>query len=192
MSISGSHTVPRHTEAEAKARHTLGKLGIKPRPIKGLCLLLFLVAGIGGLLMVAPYHVIACSIECQSTSGAITLSTTVGSPGAEVTVVGTCFTPHTIVESIKFSVLEVKPEGDAFTDKEGRFETVVVVPRLDVVLQDVLVEMGGTFLSTKFKVTEFGSPREPSYHPTRMQGELGGNFGVIFHYNQAVYQRWFF
>lgn len=115
--------------------------------------------------------------------GIITLSETSGGPGSTVTVSGEGYKTFVNVDRVKIGNFDVTPAPKPHTDANGMMEFDVLIPGIDIGIQTIEVQVGGTTSSTGFTVVESGiNPGDikPSAEATE---DLGDNLDVVWHFN---------
>ena len=115
--------------------------------------------------------------------GVITLSTTSGGPGSDVTISGEGFKSFVPVSEVKIGTLDVTPSPKPKTDGNGMMDFVVTIPGLDVGIQTIEVEVGRTTASTGFTVTESGINPGDIKEVVPALEDLGDNFVNIWNFN---------
>ena len=131
-------------------------------------------AGGGGVLETEQHFV---------PEGVVTLSQTSGGPGSTITVSGEGFKTFVPVENVKLGTIEVTPSPKPHTDVNGMLEFDVLIPGLDVGIQTLEVQVGGTTSSTGFTVTESGVNPGDIRPVAEAIEPLGDNLVVAFHFN---------
>ena len=115
--------------------------------------------------------------------GIITLSSTSGGPGSDVTVNGEGFKSFVPISLVKIGTLDVTPAPKPSTDGNGMMEFGITIPGLDVGIQTIEVHVGRTTASTGFTVTESGLNPGDIRPVAEGLEELGDNLDVIWHFN---------
>ena len=115
--------------------------------------------------------------------GIIELSQTSGGPGSTISLHGEGFKSFVPVESVKIGTIEITPSPKPSTDGNGMMDFDVLIPGLDVGIQTVEVQVGGTTSSTGFTVTESGVNPGDIKEVAPALGDLGDNFVNIWHFN---------
>ena len=86
--------------------------------------------------------------------GAISVSSTSGSPGSIVTLSGEGFDAFVEVQSVTIGTIDITPAPRPVTDANGMFEFDIFIPDIDAGSQTIEVQVGDTSVSTSFVVTE--------------------------------------
>ena len=115
--------------------------------------------------------------------GIITLSATSGGPGSTVTVSGEGYKAFVNVDSVRIGNFDVTPAPKPHTDGNGMMEFDILVPGIDVGIQTIEVQVGGTTSSTGFTVTESGINPGDIVEVAKGLEDLGDNFVNIWHFN---------
>ncbi|MYC28517.1 MAG: hypothetical protein F4X65_00290 [Chloroflexi bacterium] len=115
--------------------------------------------------------------------GIINLSETSGGPGTEVSISGEGFRDSVPVGSVKIGSIDITPAPKPYTDRNGMFEFSVLIPGLDVGIQTIEVQVGGTTSSTGFTVTESGINPGDIVEAAKGVAPLGENLDSVWHFN---------
>ena len=115
--------------------------------------------------------------------GIINLSATSGGPGSTVTVSGEGFKNFAPVASVKIGAIDITPAPNPHTDANGMMEFDVLIPGLDVGIQTIEVQVGGTTSSTGFTVIESGIAPGDIKPSAEALEPLGENFDSVWHFN---------
>ncbi len=115
--------------------------------------------------------------------GIITLSETSGGPGSTITVSGEGFKNFSPVASVKIGAINITPAPNPHTDANGMMKFDVLIPGLDVGIQTIEVQVGGTTSSTGFTVIESGIAPGDIKPVAEAMEPLGDNLVVVWHFN---------
>lgn len=117
----------------------------------------------------------------------ITTSPASVSPGDRLTVIGQGLPPFTLVGPIKIGGIAVMPGSEIATDKNGSFETDVLVPQIDFGDQTLLIQVAGTIVP---RIINLAAP-PLSGPPTQVFKYLirDGVLSSVWHYDNAT-QDW--
>lgn len=115
--------------------------------------------------------------------GIIGLSGGSGGPGSSITLSGEGFKTFAPVASVKIGAIDITPAPRPHTDANGMMSFDILIPGLDVGIQTIEVQVGGTTSSTGFTVTASGiasgdiTPVAKAFEP------LGENLVSVWHFN---------
>ena len=115
--------------------------------------------------------------------GAINLSQTSGSPGSTVSISGVGFKSFVPVKSVMVGALEVTPAPRPSTDSQGMMTFEITIPGLDLGIQTIEVQVGGTTASVGFTVTPSGVSAGNIIEASLATVNLGDNFVRSFNFN---------
>ena len=132
---------------------------------------------------------------------ALSLSPASGAPKAEITVSGSKFKPYTPVGSLTIGNLNVRTTTNVYTDANGSFTAIFVVPHLADRLYGFTAEVGDVRYSAAFTVVDSGialaepppAPVEPSRSANLVWafGPMGDTLVRVFHFNSEL-RKWSF
>ena len=123
--------------------------------------------------------------------GVISLSTTRGPAGTQVTVSGQGFKAYVPVTRVTVGDLEVTPSPRPSTDGQGMVSFSIAIPGSDVGIQTVEVDVGATTASVGFTVTQSGISAGDVTAAAEAVANLGDKFVSSFHFNNDT-KEWTF
>ena len=126
---------------------------------------------------------VVTTVTHEVPEGAINLSQTSGSPGSTVSISGVGFKSFVPVKSVMVGALEVTPSPRPSTDSQGMMTFQVLIPGLDVGIQTIEVQVGGTTASVGFTVTTSGVAAGNITESSLAVMNLGDNFVRSFNFN---------
>ena len=115
--------------------------------------------------------------------GIINLSETSGGPGSTITVSGEGYKAFVNVDSVRIGNFDVTPAPKPHTDGNGMMEFDLLIPGIDVGIQTIEVQVGGTTSSVGFTVTESGVNPGDIVEVAKGVEDLGDNLDVVWHFN---------
>ena len=115
--------------------------------------------------------------------GIIMLSETSGGHGTTVTVNGEGFKSFVPVSQVKIGTIEVTPAPKPSTDANGMMEFDILIPGLEIGIQTIEVQVGGTTASVGFTVSESGVAPGDIMDSAAAVEPLGDNLDVVWHFN---------
>ena len=126
---------------------------------------------------------VVTTVTHEVPEGAINLSQTSGSPGSTVSISGVGFKSFVPVKSVMVGALEVTPAPRPSTDSQGMMTFNITIPGLDVGIQTIEVQVGGTTASVGFTVTTSGVAAGNITESSLAVVNLGDNFVRSFNFN---------
>ena len=115
--------------------------------------------------------------------GIINLSETSGGPGSTINISGEGYKAFVNVDSVKIGTFDITPAPKPHTDGNGMMSFDILVPGIDVGIQTIEVQVGGTTSSTGFTVTESGLNPGDIQPVAKGVEDLGDNLVSIWHFN---------
>ncbi len=115
--------------------------------------------------------------------GIITLSDSSGGPGSTITVSGEGYKAFVNVDSVRIGNFDVTPAPKPHTNGNGMMEFDLLIPGIDVGIQTIEVQVGGTTSSVGFTVTESGVNPGDIQPVAKSFEELGDNLVSVWHFN---------
>ena len=126
---------------------------------------------------------VVTTVTHEVPEGAINLSQTSGSPGSTISISGVGFKSFVPVKSVMVGSLEVTPSPRPSTDSQGMMTFNITIPGLDVGIQTIEVQVGGTTASVGFTVTTSGVAAGNITESSLAVVNLGDNFVRSFNFN---------
>ena len=126
---------------------------------------------------------VVTTVAHEVPEGAITLSRTSGPPGSTVTLSGIGFKSFVPITSVMVGDIEVTPSPTPATDDQGMMTFNVLIPGLDVGIQTIEVQVGGTTASAGFTLTPSGVSAGNITEAALATVNLGDNFVRSFNFN---------
>ena len=126
---------------------------------------------------------VVTTVTHEVPEGAINLSQTSGSPGSAISISGVGFKSFVPVKSVMVGALEVTPSPRPSTDSQGMMTFNITIPGLDVGIQTIEVQVGGTTASVGFTVTTSGVAAGNITESSLAIVNLGDNFVRSFNFN---------
>ena len=115
--------------------------------------------------------------------GIISLSETSGGPGSTITISGEGYKAFVNVDSVKIGTFDVTPAPKPHTNGNGMMSFSILIPGIDVGIQTIEVQVGGTTSSTGFTVTESGINPGDIVEVAKGIEELGDNLVSVWNFN---------